>query len=454
MDSTSADGELKFHLRAARYAALTSRARTLESNALVDHLLPLVTTDAPTSKRGAYATTRKQRRLAVEGFVGDLLRAQNHEKAVGWVYRPLGAKSFTGEVIGHRAFKVVRDRLVSLGLVEHKGPVQSLSEGFDPSGPKMAYLRHASRFKGTEALLVLSARYGVPVEKASAHFLTELPKKPLRLRTCSARFEGNKIRGRPMPFDVSPITEELESQVRSLNEFLDQFDLRGGTHRGYVRIFNRGDDPAFDWNMGGRLYSVGDDNYQQLPEDDRVRMTIDSEPLCEIDIRASYLTILHALHIEPFDASKDPYALPGFGADARKIIKAWFTATFGNGSHLTRWPSEIVRAYYRERTGQKLGKDYPVKAIKKAAIKAFPIMERWGEGEDTWATLMYLESKAMMTTMLDLMSEHSIPSLSIHDSLLVPASKQSIAEELLRRRYFEVTGAIPTLTITPPTPVT
>jgi hypothetical protein len=38
------DGELKHHLRPAKYAALTSRARTAQANALVDHLLAMVST--------------------------------------------------------------------------------------------------------------------------------------------------------------------------------------------------------------------------------------------------------------------------------------------------------------------------------------------------------------------------------------------------------------------------
>ena len=60
-------------------------------------------------------------------------------------------------------------------------------------------------------------------------------------------------------------------------------------------IFNNGDHPKFNWNMGGRLYSYGESNYQQMESADRLRMTINGEEVCEIDIRASYLTILSCL---------------------------------------------------------------------------------------------------------------------------------------------------------------
>src|SRR5215469_5692941 len=52
-----------------------------------------------------------------------------------------------------------------------------------------------------------------------------------------------------------------------------------------TRVFNNGDHPKFDWNMGGRLYSDREFNYQQLDRSQRLRMTINGEPVCEIDIR-------------------------------------------------------------------------------------------------------------------------------------------------------------------------
>jgi hypothetical protein len=48
--------------------------------------------------------------------------------------------------------------------------------------------------------------------------------------------------------------------------------------------------------MGGRLYSYGEANNQQTELADRLKMTINGERVCEIDIRANYLTIFHALY--------------------------------------------------------------------------------------------------------------------------------------------------------------
>ena len=162
-------------------------------------------------------------------------------------------------------------------------------------------------------------------------------------------------------------------------------------------MFNNGDHPKFDWNMGGRLYSYGEGNYQQMERADRLRMTINGEPVCEIDIRASYLTIFHALYGEQFDATNDPYDVPGLGPEARDVVKMWITASFGNNAPITKWPRELV-AKYRERTGKTLGKRYSASKIGEKVMQAFPLLARLGEivdgHERGWAELMHIESQS------------------------------------------------------------
>jgi hypothetical protein len=157
-------------------------------------------------------------------------------------------------------------------------------------------------------------------------------------------------------------------------------------------------------------------------------MTINGEEVCEIDIRASYLTIYHAHYGAPLDPDPecDPYVLPGLGVEARDVVKRRFVATFGNDGHLERWPNEIAREY-REKHGRPLGKQYPVRRIREIAVQRYPLLEKWGTEEFGWGDLMYIESEAMLGAMLELM-EKGIPSLSVHDSLIVPVSRREIAE--------------------------
>jgi hypothetical protein len=126
---------------------------------------------------------------------------------------------------------------------------------------------------------------------------------------------------------------ELEEVIIGLNAFIAQFDIRGGTHHGYIREFNCGDHPSFAWDLGGRLYSLGDESYQGLSADERKLMTIDGQPVIELDIRASALTIFHGQRRQRLDfaANPDPYTLPELSDTPRDLVKAFITATFGNG---------------------------------------------------------------------------------------------------------------------------
>ena len=255
MEARSPEADLKASLLNAKYAALTSRARTEQAHQLVDHLLQQMKPNGSSGARGRYKKTNHQLRRGVEGLLGDLLRAQNDPHANGWIYRPLQAKSFTGENVGYRAFTQVIDGLTAIGLIEHKIGFQKRFDGFDPGGAKLVQFGNASRFRATSDLLELATRFGVDPTAATDHFITDLPKHPLQLRSSAKRNEyGQKLRGKPMRFERTPQTERLETWTRELNEFFDQFELRGGTHRGFIRIFNQGDDPEFKWNLGGRLY--------------------------------------------------------------------------------------------------------------------------------------------------------------------------------------------------------
>ena len=52
---------------------------------------------------------------------------------------------------------------------------------------------------------------------------------------------------------------------------------------------------------------------------------------------------------------------------------------------------------------------------------------------------MYWESVVMVSTMVDLMRDHGIPSLAVHDSLIVPRSAINIAATALRASFRSVT---------------
>jgi hypothetical protein len=307
--------------------------------------------------------------------------------------------------------------------------------------------RYSTRWRATEQLAELAARRGVSLLDIKTHFVPELPKHPLVLKTTSTWLGGHKIPSRRLKIDrTDEAVKALEQAIIDLNAFIDKFTIVGGTHHGYIREFNCGDHPSFAWDLGGRLYSAGAGSYQGLSAADRKLMTIDGHAVVELDIRASALTIFHALHGQPLDftSNPDPYAVGELSATPRKLVKAFITATFGNGQLPTRWPQNVSHDH-REETGQSLSKQYPISHVRSAVVRAYPSLAELRQDDaepPIWARLMYLESEAVLRTMLAL-ADLDMPSLSVQDSIIVQRDNEHRARDILSERYKEVTGATP-----------
>jgi hypothetical protein len=405
-------------LRNATYAALTRRAVTDNSREVVDEVLRLIeTVEVRERQRGAQAKAALT--LAVEGFVGDLLvalaKAQHNDGDVaitehgssvavaGWVRRSTSSNSFSGGPVSFRTFDAIRAALTALGLVEEVPGVTQFREVF---GKQFVLNRYDTRWRATARLEELAAARGLSLLDVGRHFVSvpELPLHPLVLKGTSTWLGGYKINGKRMKIVYTAEVKALEQAIIDLNAFIAQFDIRGGTHHGYIREFNCGDHPSFAWDLGGRLYSVGDESYQGRSADERKLMTIDGRPVIELDIRASALTIFHGQKGQPldFEANPDPYTLPELSDTPRDVVKKFITATFGSSQFPARWPQKQVHDY-KEETGQSLSKQHPITQVWCAVARAYPLLaelRRDDAAPPLWAKLMYLESKAILKTML------------------------------------------------------
>jgi hypothetical protein len=67
----------------------------------------------------------------------------------------------------------------------------------------------------------------------------------------------------------------------------------------------------------------------------------------------------------------------------------------------------------------------------------------------SYGHLMFIESRVVITTMLRLAREHNIPAVPVHDSLIVPRSKEAIAERIFDEQFTAIIGVKPTLKIRP-----
>lgn len=182
---------------------------------------------------------------AMGAFLADLLVAAGDPESGGWVYRAMRTAGFSGERVGIKIFRRVLSAMVTRGFVE-------AHEDNEIKGKTKA---RASHWRATERLLRVVEAKGITPANVEDHFQQGLPECPVGLRAASEQVGRYKVKGEKIVFIDTPQTMALEAKVGRLNEFLDGFEIKGGNHRGYTRIFNNGSKNGYEWNQGGRLYS-------------------------------------------------------------------------------------------------------------------------------------------------------------------------------------------------------
>lgn len=382
-------------------------------------------------------------KMAIEKFLADLLRT--HQQGTS-VYRSLKRETFSGGGVGYHSFKAATEALVGLGLVNHQKGTARYRIHFENFRERLP--GRASEFTATPDLIKRAEAHGVSGD-IGKHFIPELPKQPLKLYARATREGGDKVRGKRLPISSDDlVAQRLEQQVRDINEFLANFTIEGANHFGFVRVFNCGDDPDFRWNKGGRLYGVGgDESYQHMPatrEGDRAgrdEITIDGEPVVEIDIRSCNLTIYYALIGERLDLSSDPFT--DLGID-RALAKAWTNACFGAGKLLERWP-RVIAADYKKEHGHR--PKLTARAVGDRVLERLPHLKRLNyPGAPEWCDLQFHESEAVIAT-IEALRQHGIPALPVHDSILVPRRRLEVAKGCLADCFENAVGVRPVITV-------
>ena len=126
-------------------------------------------------------------------------------------------------------------------------------------------------------------------------------------------------------------------------------------------------------------------------------------------------------------------------------MKAWVTVRFGTKGTRSRWPSETIKRYAEDNNGADL-QEFKIRDVEREFCRKFPLMGRWRELKETWADLMWLESEAVVSTVILLMRS-GVPSLPVHDSLIVPVSAEAMAKDILSNNYSHVCGVTPALVV-------
>jgi hypothetical protein len=430
--------EERSHLAKARYMALDRYPVTDLANDLCRTVGDyLINTDRKRKNRRSKEALEKYQRTT-GAVIADLMLGFRREKSP-LSYRTLSPATFTDGPVSYRNFKSIIDTLEGLGLVF------KAAQGFYKR--ETISSGRATRYEISPLLLDKAANFEITPANVDKHFACELPRAPLVLNSAKEKYDWKHALSRYRPFsdkkrvhfEVTAETEKLEAEVNELNEFFSEFKLEGGTHRGYRRIFNLGSEVGYRWNKGGRLYSAGENSYQMLPAAERAQMRINGELVKELDIRASFLTILYAQRCQSLDLSTDPYAIEGI---PRTVVKQWVVMTLGHDKYHRSWP-KAFKDKFLDKEGVELQKVYPIKMVREAILIKHPVIAKSQNHPTDIFGLMYLESESMVRAMLQLKRAYGIPSLTVHDSILVRECDGCAAARVLSRSFRCVCGAEP-----------
>lgn len=356
--------------------------------------------------------------------------------------------------LGYRAFKDVIDGLQREGFLE-------VIAGYIEPTALIYGVGVATRFRATPKLIELAKVFNIIPELWSYHFsAAPRPLKvadPIMLKATS-RNEGKvdrqkgwiseKQKGVSLPVDYAlPHVAAYAEEVNQITAYFAKQDIQPAHlyHR-FVRIFGEGDKEGADFSRGGRIYAHGIGiGYQNVRKQIRRQMTISGEPIAEVDLRASYLTILHQRLGVPLPAN-DPYDMPDV---PRGIVKTWVSMTLGNGKLLTRWPDPVKQDWldHEANNGVDLQAAHPFRKTQRLIIDHLPLFEEWVKNPIGWGELQFAESTAIIDAVKTLAFDHDIPALPLHDALLVPESKATIAAQCLLRSFHKHVGIWPHITV-------
>ncbi|SHE35896.1 hypothetical protein SAMN05444339_101146 [Loktanella atrilutea] len=425
-------------LLAARMASLNRYPATTEAKALIDDVLNDILEFESAGKLRSRARKAKDLeafRAGLGALVADLLVHSLNVEAGGYCYRGFGPMSFEGSYATTELLTQYRDRLVALGLVEYVPGYQTSANGYDRSAK-------VSRFRATPDLLAKAAdQLELTVDNLKLHFVIDRSLGfPITLKRTAVE-EGKAKR---MPFDkTDPIVRGLARDMTRINDYLQQHSFNLGLDPLYRRGFHGGDRPGFQWNLGGRMFDYAEVGLTNMKREVRPGITIDGEKTCEVDIKACMLTIIYGVTGTPFDLKVDLYAVDGV---ARPLVKKLVNMAIGKGGAPTQWPSTF-KAELVEQGEQPIPKGLKAKDAWTKVLIAHPIMGRLNEHGLGWPELQYIESEVLMATLLELMDDHDVCALPIHDGVIVAVSHADVVERVFSGNFERLVGVRPNISV-------
>ena len=433
------------YLKDATFKSLSSPPETDEAKRFVEAVIHHIKSHESRS-RARKAEVERNFTTTVGLILGDLLLAHDQDHPMngeksnnGLSYRSLSSNSFSEANVGYVMFRDTVYALEELGFIVIYEGRNARPLDFDGGSKQTFHGGFATRYKPLPFLIKEAIKFGLVEGEFHKAFFTQMPTSVIEVRATKVAGEQ---RGKKMKYTPTYLSEKLVKDVTSINAFLSTFTFEGMIFAGLRRLFQEGDRDDFNFNLGGRLYCANGKGYLGMKSHERAKILINGEAVVEVDINASYLTILHALKNVPMPDREDVYAIGGF---PRVVVKKWFTITMGSSKFQTRWLRGNIDEMKED--GVPYKPSMTVKAVEKVVLEHFPMMRDWPKQEVRWSNLMFIESEVIIGTMLELMSKYGIPSLPVHDCIIVRKSDQELGMRVLSEQFKKIVGIEPRLKV-------
>lgn len=378
-------------------------------------------------------------RTSIGALVADLLLHASNEASAGFMYRSTQRSQFTETYCSSRHYEFLLSMWPEMEWVQL---VKGFQKNDDFDGKSIREFGKAGRLRATPVLIDLCKESGIVLEAAEEHFPKDHSKsKPIQVTARKVTSRSGKKTSSNMKPPANAKLEILTKQVSDLNAYLEKHQFSLAHTPQFKRTFHNGDDFNFDYDQGGRLYCISEDNYQSMPQSERVDILIDHEPCVEVDVNSSFLLIFHWLCGAKFDVTSDPYIIDGI---ERMVTKKLLVSRFGSEGWPSRWPRGF-KDEYSSATGRDLTKKYKLKETVDQIQTALPILSKVDQSKNGWAQLQYWESEAVFGAMQNLKNELDIVTLPIHDSLLGQRKNTHAISVALQQSYMGLFGMFPGL---------
>jgi hypothetical protein len=393
---------------------------------------------------------------AARAVIADILnQVQNYEEYYGLrerKRRPKDQETFEATVTAiicdliHA--ELMRDRrgiLISRSkrVITKKGNPPALNKKLPEildslSSPEMAFVTqvkgHQRSFRGNQLTVIT----------CGTRLLTRIRNHKLTLSDLKRESHGEEVLvlkdNKPHPTAQAPqlkvpdndFTRTARQQLREINGWLHQADISVDTsaldlprpidpgQRFMVRIFNRG-----SLKSGGRLEGGF---WLPMSRRDRLKaIQIEGEEVTILDYGQTALRIacgLAGVETRPGDL----YAVPGLEGN-REGVKKVINALFFSTKPLNRKP---------QGTAKLLPKKMKITQIVDLVKETHPVVSHLMEkGQGHY--LQFLESELLVSLLLRL-KEEGIVSLPVHEAVVVPRSKKSRCEEIMKEVFKKNVG--------------